>query len=302
MTRTLPFTLLGIFVLVVSLAGLIGVGLAIVAIAEGDGADFTGKWRSPAGDDVTLEIAQHDGVYVASFEGRDGAWRRRATMTLVDRLQIAGPLAELEGVPTGDDPPAVAGAPAGASLSIASVGHYTLAVSVRAAGEDWWTDLGSYQRVGLSSNPYERAAMIALGLLVAVATVLILAIPAMSRRSSSRPVEPGEAVARVATVLAGVGLLVALLVGQPLMATLVLLVLFPAWLVQFLKSLPEEVPSAGAFLGYLLSSSRRAEIRADIAAQEAQAARGAALQTSLQELIEDRSTARPAPGSGDTGS
>ena len=130
-----------------------------------------------------------------------------------------------------------------------------------------------------------------------MAIVLILEIPALSKREHHGRRGARQTALRLTLVLVAVVLLVTLLAGHPVVAIVAVLILFALWLVNLIKWLPSEVTGVGDFLGFVFSRELRRRYRADVAERDAQAARGADLEATLRGVKERDSTAARAASS-----
>ena len=298
MRRRLPRALLGLYLLVVLLVGVAGVVLAVVTVALGGAADdfdFTGEWSLWEGTNgLILEVSDEDGVLVASLEAHNEDWRRDAEMTRADASQLVGLLGTLEGTAPPQDPWGVASAPEGSTLSIARLTDREVAVSFRIPDDESWSDVGAFERTGAGSAQHSaiQTVVIVLLMVLVVASIgLALTIPVVSRLDGQPAPGGSELLLRVVGVLAAAVVIVALLRSRTVLALGAYVVMLPIWFLHFLKWLPPELPSAGALLAYLFSARRRAEVDADLASQEQQAVRGAALEAVLDDVRRERSDA-----------
>jgi len=300
--RGLAHALLGLYLLVVLLVAGAGIVLAVVTVALGgaadDAFDFTGEWSHWEGQEaLVLEVSDEDGVVVASLRGYGQDWHRDAEMTRPDASQIAGRLGPLQGTAPSQDAWGVASAPEGSSLSVARLTESEVTVSLRPDGGESWADLGAFRRTGPGSAQHSaiQTVVIALLMVLVVASVVLgLAIPVVSRVDGEPAPGGGELVLRVAGVLAAAVVIVALLRSRTVLALGAYVVMLPIWFLHFFKWLPPELPTAGALLAYLFSSRRRAEVAADLASQEEQALRGAALTAVLDDVRREKADAPPA--------
>jgi hypothetical protein len=284
------FTLFGLLLLLTLAVGAAVLAQTVVAVYRDPGVDFTASWRLRSSEDLTFEISEDGGVYLVSFAPRDAGWRRRAEARRVDRFQLAGRLGEIEGASPPGEPPAILQAATGASVSFVGVNDDTVSASVRDDGAASWTDLGSFERTHLWSDPYRAAGQTLLYVLGMMAIALTLWIPIAGGRHAQRDPQPRRLVLRVLTVLGAVGLLVAILVGAPTLAWAAVAVPFAPWLIYLIKWLPDEITGTGQLLDYIFSPKLREPFRRDQAARDAQAIRGAALEKCRKGAQDDRST------------
>ena len=299
MRRRLPRALLGLYLLVVLLVGAAGVVLAVVTVALGgaadDAFDFTAEWSLWEGTNgLLLEVSDEDGVLVASLEAHNEDWRRDAEMTRADASQLVGLLGTLEGTAPPQDPWGVASAPEGSTLSISRLTDREVAVSFRTPDDEFWSDVGAFERTGAGSAQHSaiQTVVIVLLMVLVVASIgLALTIPVVSRLDGQPAPGGSELLLRVVGVLAAAVVIVALLRSRTVLALGAYVVMLPIWFLHFLKWLPPELPSAGALLAYLFSARRRAEVDADLASQEEQAVRGVALEAVLDDARRERSDA-----------
>ena len=98
-------------------------------------------------------------------------------------------------------------------MSIVAVNDDTVSASVRDDDAASWTDVGSFERAHIWSDPYRAAGLTVLYLLGAMTIVLVLWIPIASDRLAAREPQPGRLVLRVVTVIGAAGLLVAFVAG-----------------------------------------------------------------------------------------
>ena len=291
MGRKPPLTLLGVLLLLTLALGLAGLVLAAV-ISDEPAVDFTATWRLQPDDALSAEVSENEeGVYTVSFAPPDAAWRREAVMSRVDRFQLAGRLGDVEGAPSGDDHLVIVGAATGASVSILSLNEDTVDVGVREAGAAAWTDLGTFKRGAVWSDPSRAAGWIMITVLAAMVAALVFQIPLLRTQRARHEPRHGEIVWRVVSLLAVVVLLTALLDGSPILALVSVLVLFATWLLKLVKWLPEEVTGTGAMLDYLLSPKRRDAFHQEATDRGVQAERGTDLERILQDVRDAKSEA-----------
>lgn len=281
-------TLLGVLLLLLLVVGAAVLALALVAAFDDPWIDLTATWRQTNGD-LTLEVSERDGAYLVSFRQDDAGWRRSAEATRVDRFQLAGRLGEIQGPPPPRDPPVVAQAETGAPVSIVAVNDDTVSASVRDDGAASWTDVGSFERAHIWSDPYRAAGLTILYLLGAMTIALVLWIPIAGDRLAARERQPGRLLLRVVTVIGAAVLLVAFVTGVPTLAFLAVVLPFAFLLFYLVKWLPDEITSTGQLLDYIFSPKRREPFLRDQAARDAQALRGAALEKTLDEVKDERS-------------
>jgi len=130
-----------------------------------------------------------------------------------------------------------------------------------------------------------------------MAIVMIFEVPiAGGKHDRGRPGRGKLVLRGAAVVLAGV-LLVALLAAAAFVARLAFVVLFAVWLGYMVKWLPSEVTGTGEFLDYVFSRARREQIKADVAARDVQAERGAEFERTLSGVRQEWSVppSRPRP-------
>jgi len=286
-------TLFGVLVLLTMAVGVAVLAQSVVAVYRDPGVDFTATWRLRSNEDLTVEISQQDdGVYLASFAQRDAGWRRRAEASKVDRFQLAGRLGKIEGATPRVEKPVIVRAATGSSVSIVGVNDDTVSVSVRDEGATSWTDLGSFERAHIWSDPYRAVGQTLFDVLCVMAIVLILWIPISGGRHAQRGPRRRRLVLRVATVLGVVGLLVAILAGAPTLAWIAIAVPLAPWLFYLIKWLPDEISGTGQLLDYIFSPKRREPFRQDQAARDAQAVRGATLEKAMDDVRDEWSKPR----------
>lgn len=295
MTRDVPITTLGVLLLATLVVGLAGMGIALASIAHGDETDFTATWKLEDGGAGRVRVTEDDGAYTATFAEDGSDWERSGAAIKVDRFQLAGRLGDPVAAQAGADLPLVATTPAGTAFSLVSVNDDRLVVAVRPEGDDYWTDLGTYERGGLWSDPYRFAGFLVFVAFVVMAIVLIFEVPMGGRTAArERPARGKLALRAAAGVLVAV-LLVALLAAQPWVARLTFIVLFAVWLGYMVKWLPGEVTGTGEFLTYVFSPARRRQHQADAAARHVQAGRGIDLERTLFGVKQEWSVAPSAP-------
>lgn len=292
MKRAPRITLFGILLLATLVVGAAVLALSVAAAYRDPGVDFTATWELGADEDQTMEISEDDGVYLVSFAEHDADWRRSAESSKVDRFQLAGRLGAIEGTSPPGEPPAIVQAATGSSVSIVGVNDDTVSASVREDGADSWTDLGTYERAHIWSDPYRAAGLTLLYVLGGMTILLVLWVSIAGGRRTGEDAQPGRLLLRVLGVLGAVALLVAIPAGAPAIAIGVVVILVAPLLLSLFKWLPDEITGTGRLVEYALSPKRRRPYHDDLAAQEAQAARGAALEETMDEVREDWSRPR----------